>query len=220
MTGAQALNLIMARLGNRTGTTLRANILLEMQLAQDNFTEKLKFMPWFLREDYTNAGFVTVDGVETVAVPASHLRIDDEWGALFYQDTTITSTDQWMPIRKDAYLAFKDKEFEAVDGKPQYFDILGTLIYLRPYPDAAYPLRILHYKKDTALTDDSNTNLWLTYAQNWLIGEAGFVAASLHVKDDAAAQYFLALAQQARDGLLVETEARKHSGQSYSMGEL
>jgi len=218
MTGAQALNLLMARLGNRTQAALRTNILLELQLVQDNFFEKLKFLPWFLQEDYTNAGFVTVASTEYVAVPTGHLRIDDEWGALYYLDTTATTPDQWKEIKKAAYNDFKAKLAASVIGKPVYFDIIGTRIYMRPIPDAAYALRILHYKKDTAIADDANSNLWLTYAQNWIIGEAGFVAASLHVKDSDAAQFFMALAQQARENLLVETEARKHSGQSYMMG--
>lgn len=220
MTGAAALDLLMARLGNRTSVTLRATVLLEMALAQDNFFERLSFVPWFLREDYTDATFLTVVDQEYVNVPTDHLRLDEEWGGLFWKDTTLSTPDQWKRITKDAYPEFKEYYFEGATGDPERFDIIGTRIYLRPIPSAAVLLRLMHLVKDDAPTDAPATNLWLTYAQSWLISETGFQMAAYHLGDSARAEVFAASLAQAKANLLIETEARKHAGQSYTMGDM
>ena len=78
MNGNAALNLIMGRLGNRTQQSLRDNVLLEMQLAQDGCKERIGILPWFLFLDYTAASFVTVPSQEYVDLPTDFLELDDE----------------------------------------------------------------------------------------------------------------------------------------------
>lgn len=219
MNGDAALNLMMARLGGRTNATIRANALIEMQLAQDFFQQKMSFIPWFLQVDYTDAAFVTVAAQEYVALPSDFARLDDEWGALYYKDTERSEVDQWVRVKKGTYDIFKDKYFDGDSQDPSLFDIIGQRIYMRPIPDQARDLRMLYYKKDTSPTDTAATNLWLTHAPNWLIGEAGAVVAGLHIKDMEAAEFFAVLAKQAKDFLYTETIARKVTGQSYGMGE-
>jgi hypothetical protein len=219
MNGDAALDLIMARLGGRSNATLRANALIEMQLAQDFFTQKMPFMPWFLQIDYTDAAFLTVAAQEYVALPSDFLRLDDDWGALYYKNEERAEVDQWQAIRKSTYSLFKDKYFDGESQDPSLFDIVGQRLYMRPIPASARELRMLYYKKDTSPTDTAATNLWLTYAPNWLIGEAGSVIAGLHVKDMEAAEFFAVLAKQAKDFLATETVARRVTGQSYAMGD-
>src|SRR3990172_1028162 len=219
MTGESALNLIMARLGNRTNTTLRANALLEMQLAQREYFTRLGFTPWFLRVDYSDAAFITVADQEYVSVPDGYLMIDPEWGTLFYQDPDDTNADTWTEIEQGQYRDFKADYKEEETGKPQVFDILDNKIYLRYIPDAAYALRFQHYNSDTAIADDSNTNLWLTNAASWIIGETGFIVASLHVKDSEAATFFDNMRNSAKGELYRTHVARESNAADYRMGE-
>ncbi len=219
MNGNAALDLIMARLGNRTQAALRANVLLEMQLAQDNAKERLGVIPWFLFLDYTNAGFVTVASQEYVNLPTDFWELDDEKSALYWKDTTITSPDQWREIKRDPFPTMKKRYEEQVSGDPKLFDIIGSRIYLRPIPSAARDLRLLYYKKDASPTDAASENLWLKDAANWLIGEAGFAAATLHVKDELASVAFDKMRVAAAEGLFRRHNAWLFTSIDYAMGD-
>ena len=219
MNGNIALNLIMARLGNRTQQSLRDNVLLEMQLAQDGSKERLGILPWFLFLDFTNASFVTVVDQEYVNLPTDFLELDDEKSAFYWKDTAITSPDQWREIRRDPFPTMKKRYEELVSGDPKLFDIIGSRIYMRPIPNAVRDLRLLYYKKDASPTDAAVENLWLKEATNWLIGEAGFAAATLHVRDEIAAVGFEAMRKAAADGLFRRHNAWLFTSIDYAMGD-
>ena len=219
MNGNVALNLIMARLGNRTQQALRDNVLLEMQLAQDNAKERIGIIPWFLFLDYTNASFVTVANQEYVELPTDFLELDDEKSAFYWKDTTITTPDQWREIKRDSFPTMKKRYEEEVSGDPKLFDVIGSRIYMRPIPDSALDLRLLYYKKDSSPTDAAMENLWLKDAANWLIGEAGFAMATLHTRDEVAAVGFEAMRKAAADGLFRRHNAWLFTSIDYAMGD-
>jgi hypothetical protein len=218
MNGNAALDLTMARLV-RTQASVRANVLLEMQLAQDNAKERLGILPWFLFTDYTNAGFVTVANQDYVELPADFLELDDEKSAFYWKDTNITSPDQWREIKRDPFPTMKQRYFEQVAGDPKLFDIIGSRIYMRPIPDAVRELRLLYYKKDASPADAATENLWLKDAANWLIGEAGFAMATMHTRDEAAAVGFEAMRKAASEGLFRRHNAWLFTSTDYSMGD-
>jgi len=219
MNGNAALNLIMGRLGNRTQQSLRDNVLLEMQLAQDGCKERIGILPWFLFLDYTDAAFVTVPNQEYVELPTDFLELDDEKSGFYWKDSNITSPDQWREIKRDPFPTMKTRYAEGVSGDPKLYDIIGSKLYLRPIPDTARELRLLYYRKDVSPTDAAVENLWLKDAANWLIGEAGFAAATLHTRDDIAAVGFDAMRKSAGEGLFRRHNAWLFTGIDYSMGD-
>lgn len=218
MTGAQALNLIMARCGNNTNTALRANALIEMA-AMQLALESGPFIPWFLMTDDTTT-YATVANVESVSLPAtSFIRFDDEFGGVWYKNTTITVPDQWVELVRRPYQNLKEKYTDSAAAKPVYYDLMGQKIMLRPFPDAIYNLRIMAYSHDTAPADTSATNLWLTHASDWLVSATATIVAGIHLQNAELAASLAALTKNFRDICVTEHEARMHAGQNYQMGD-
>lgn len=213
MTGQEVVDLLQYRLGNRTDLATVA--LLEMKLAQTNL-EGMPTIPWFLEQSYTTS-FATVANQEYVDLPVSFIREKDE-GGLWYQDTSISTPDQWVEVVKDGYSVMKKYYKDAVVGKPTKYDLVGSRVYLRPIPDAVYNLRIVAYFRDSAIALGS-ANLWLTDAADVIIAASGEVLASRHLQDKTLASGFQSDFVIAYARLKKAHEARMHANRSYSMGD-
>lgn len=217
MTGAQALDILMSRLGSRTDAALRAALLLEINYKMREL-ERMPFLPWFLQDE--DSTVVTTANVEYASVPADFLRFDDDWGGVFYQDTAISGPDQWVELTRTPYPTMKQKHSEDEAGNtPQLFDIIRQRIYLRPIPDGVYTLRFLGYFADTAIADDETTNQWLTEGFDWLLAETGFKVASLQMQHAELAKVFAAELQRAQKRVSDETTARKMDAYMPQMGD-
>lgn len=220
MTGAELLTALRERLGNRSTIDLpTATILAEAELVRTTILERTTFFPWFLQDEDVTVS--TVASTEYVSLPSDFLGFDpeDEWSGIAYQDPADTSADPWVPIAYDDFNIIKAKYKDAVTGKPVAFGLVGTRAYFRPIPDAVYSLRFRHYKTDATFPSDGTTNLWLTYAPDWVMGEVGFILASQYVKDMEAAQAFVAMKQEARKRCYYETVKRQESGKARQMGD-
>jgi predicted nuclease of predicted toxin-antitoxin system len=217
MNGDAAINLLMLRLGNRTDTATRTACLSEMQLAQERM-EGGALLPWFLRID--NTALSTTAGQEYVDISSlNFIREDDDWGGVWWKDTTITAPDQWVRIDKDAYYAMQAFYADSEAATPEKYAYMSERLYLRPFPADVYPLRIQGYARDTAVADTATTNLWLTNAADWLIAETGLVVSAHHLRDDDLAKRFAGMTADARLRVQVADEARRHAGRSYQMGD-
>lgn len=214
MTPDEAVVLLQARLGKRTD--LAAVAMLEMQLAQLE-CEKEPTLPWFLEQEYTTS-FTTTTDVETVSLPSTFI-VESEEGGLYYQDTSITSPDQWKEVKKDGLATIRDYYRDAVTGKPEKYAKVNTTLYFRPIPDAAYALKIYGYFQDTVPSTGGATNLWLTHAPDLLIAKTGERLASRHMQNPELAKMFLSEYSLARSLLVRDTERRLHANRQYSMGD-
>lgn len=215
---------ILNRIGQRGGagspldTVLQTQVQDEFQTQQEELEHsEMGTMPWFLENEYTNAGFIASQGNVLVALPTGFLReMDEVRCALFYQDTA--QDDEWVPIQKADYDELKTEFGEEGDGAPQGYCLLGTNYRLFPTPDAQYALKALIYKADTSLANDGE-NSWLKYAPKVLVGKVGQVAATTLVRDEVASAFFERMYAQGMAGLLRDNVARQEAGRSRSMGE-
>ena len=208
---------IKSRLQRSTDTALDTDIINEMQYVQQYILEGGSFLPWFLINDYTDAGFITVDSIETVAVPTGFLREAEE-GALWIDNAANEPTAPWTELFKDDYDALRNSPLYDGEGKPRRFALVGTNLYMRKTPDDAYLLRLLAYFSDTVLTVNVE-NQWLKYASDWIISETGILMALNYLRDNVMTQAFAAQAKRARDRVLIEHEARMHTNRIYQMGD-
>lgn len=213
MTGQEVVDMLQYRLGNRTDLATVA--LLEMKLAQTKL-EGMPTLPWFLEQSYTTA-FATTANQEYVSLPASFLSEKDE-GSLFYEDTSITTPDQWVELVKDGYSVMKEYYKEEVAGEPVKYDLVGSQLFLRPIPDAIYNLRLIGFFQDSVITLGA-ANQWLTYAPDVILASAGEVLASRHIQDRELAKNFASDFQIAYTRMKIDTERRLHANRTYSMGD-
>lgn len=224
MTRDEAVTLILNRSGQRGGTGspvdtgLQTQVITEMKFQQEELEKgELGLMPWFLRQEYTDAAFKTAAGMAMVTVPPGFLR---EWEearvALFYQDTTLD--DDWVPIPKVDYDEGKNEFGGDVPGKPQAYTLMGLVYRFWPVPDAVYSLKALIYVGDTVLSTNVE-NSWLKYAGKLLIGKTGQMVAGPLLRDDAAKKFFDDMAAQGAAALVRDNAARDEAGRARSQGE-
>jgi len=216
--GQDAVALLAGRLGQRTGLT--AIILTELNAAQELKLEKAPFFPWFLFQDVQT--LQTVPNQEYVELPADFLGFDEEVGGLYYNDA-VSSPDPWIPVVKDFYANFKERfretSVDSDESAPQCFDIIGSRLYLRPIPVAAVPLRLLYAQKQAIILNDATTNLWLTHAHDWLLGEAGMMLAAFQTQNPELGTLFATMATAGKNRCSTETTARREAGRMAAMGE-
>lgn len=94
-------------------------------------------------------------------------------------------------------------------GRPRFFGTLGGVVVFNCIPDQAYPLLMEYYATYLALSD-SNTFNWLTTNVPHLLLYGSLQAASEFTQDDAAAQKWAALFQQAIDEAQAADEGEKY----------
>lgn len=218
-TGANFITVLQERLGKRTDLT-SAIILIEAEIVRETILEAADFYPWFLQSE--DATLVTVASQEFLSKPTNFLGIDQEndWCSLAYNDTTDTTADPWIPIEVYDWNLVKAKYKDAVIGPPEFAAYVNDLIYVRPIPDAVYTLRQRYYASDpTIFPSDGTTNLWLTHATDWVIGEVGYVLASQYIRDAEVIKTFDALRASGKARVYKKHIALQEAAKSRSMGD-
>jgi hypothetical protein len=179
MQGIQILNLLMARLGNRTEPELRALCLLEMQLAQETIMEGGPVLPWFIVTE--EATVLTTPQERRVEVPEDFIREVDQEKPLMYRPAS------------EADKVLDKKSFEEAmtwygsnsEGPPEVYAMRGDYFMIFPKPDAAYTLVLPgYYARQTAPADSTAENKWQKWASDLCIATAGKQIAEKHIKDD------------------------------------
>lgn len=94
-------------------------------------------------------------------------------------------------------------------GRPRFFSIVGANIQFNCVPDSAYDISMTYFATFTALSD-SNTSNWLTTNVPHLLLYGSLQAASEFTQDDAAAQKWASLFQQAIDEAQAADEGEKY----------
>lgn len=218
LTGLKALDLLMNRLGKRTDLELRGACLAEMNLIQTMELERADFLPWFLRSE--DQGLALGQEQELVALSSDFLGFDDDWGEVYYRDVERDALDQWTRVLKWTEDPEKIVYFDSEPGPPKAYALVGQHLRIRPFADKDYTIRALFYKRGLVVVDnDEPSSPWLTFAGDWLIAETGFVMASQYLQNDKLAKSFSAQLIKAKDRVYRQNESRRHTGQSYTMGE-
>lgn len=200
------------------GHSLTDKIILRLQEAQRDLS-KGKTLPKFLLVE--DQSFTLLTGNHSVALPANFARLDDDNLPHF------TNIDTFLPT----YLDFEPSYSKAVQrvvtlqrpGEPQQTTLAPKLFTLRASTidfittaDRDYDISWNYYVSDDVLTTNIE-NLWLEFAPEWLIGEAGYRIA-LDLRDDTAKALFDDMRQRARASVFGEDLIQAESGGPYVMG--
>lgn len=210
-----AVNLLMARLGQRTDASLKDQIIAEMSFAQEQILEANATQFWFQYAE--DVSLVTVASTETVALPTDFL-IEYEDGGLYVVDTTgkehLIDREDWDTIRTHVSLSG--------EGQPTHYDLLGDNIHLRKIPDNVYSLKLQYFAKQAdisgVLGDGNNIeNGWLKHAADLLMAETGTIIAGQYIQSESMIQLFGAQKQVALDRLIKKDTAWKESNKLRKM---
>jgi hypothetical protein len=211
VTGSQLLDMVMQRLGNRSDTSLRAALALEMAAAQKDVLEGMDFVPWFLLSSLTSAA--TVASLRSVALPSDFLMEVEDSG-LFYTD----SSGNMNELAKDEYNYLVKYYAETDSGPPEAYALVGSNYEIFPMPDDAYTLQYYYFLHDAAPTDTATENRWLAQAPLLLLAETGRVGASLYIQNADLAVSFTEEYKRQKDLLWKRNEARAVSNRDIRMG--
>lgn len=180
-----AVDLLMGRLGRRTTSSLKDEIINEMVFMQENLLEGGKFLPWFLiTSDDT---LTSTSGDETITLPTDFIREWEDGGLL---RETGDSDEPYKAITRDDYDIIKIKY--PGSGTPKYYDRTETELLLRPTPDDTYTFKLWYYAKDASLagtyggTGSTTENGWLEHASDVLIAMTGVVVMRQYLNGDAS----------------------------------
>lgn len=215
MNRGSVISLIARRLASRTD--LNADILLEMDLAQSTALERNgRVHPWFLETEVATA--TTVVGEERLTVPTDFAMEKETGGLFLYQ---ATGTDHpWTKLVKDDYEAIVLKHQDG-QGTPENYSLGGKYFRLRPIPDSIFTIKQIYFATDTppsTLSDDNQTNLWMTYAPDLLIAVVAKTMASKYLQDQELAASFDPDLANAWGRVNIETETQEHTNRDYKMG--
>lgn len=96
-------------------------------------------------------------------------------------------------------------------GTPRAFTFEGEYVYFSPEPDATYTATIVHYKRLTAFSGDSDTNWFLTNARGlYLYGT--LLEAAMFLEDDALTLKYSMLFDDQADRLKEADNLDRFSG--------
>ena len=211
-----AVDLIMSRLGKRSDSALRVDVISEMTFVQDVLLEGGIFLPWFLLSE--SATTTTTADDERVQLPSAFLG---EWeeGALY----RVPDTGNDIQLIKDDYEALKGRYTGT--GAPTHYDLAGDYFYLKPTQDAAYTIKMRYYQRATSLAgtygDATNIeNLWLKWASDVFIGEVGVIIAGQVLQMPKAVLQFTKQAQSGWARLRIKDTSVRETNKERSMGDI
>jgi len=135
----------------------------------------------------------------TVAVPSGFL----EWKYLYVDGSTAQKL-----TRKDAEWIYTNYPTRSASGKPVYFAREAETLIFGPYPDSAYTIKGVYYKRLAALSDSNTTNWFITDAPD-LLRYAALAEAAFWTKDERDMNTFEAKYQMIKSRL--ESTERKEA---------
>lgn len=186
MTNAEILSLMMARLGNRQATLMRAACLTELNIAIREL-ERESEKPWFLE---SVAEGTTVANQEYIEQPTDFL-IETEEGTFELQN----DTDGWVELSKLDRDAVRSVTANVDPAFPEVYYLWGKRIYFGPVPDLAYDYRFDYYKRTTPIVDNNAecTNDWLNEFLDLTVNKALIVVARDRIQSDRMTANFTAI---------------------------
>ena len=130
----------------------------------------------------------------------------------FHLDVDERPIDLVTPV----YMQTKRQGNADTTGRPQVYSVIAGQIEVWPTPDATYTGELYYYARTTPL-DDSNTSNWILdhFPDAYLYG--ALVHSAPYLVDDARAQVWASLYQNAIDGINGNNERAKFGGSGLRM---
>lgn len=206
-TNAELLNQAMSRLGGRSSTRLRADVLAEINTAIDTL-ERGTFHPWFLEQTAS----LSIVADDTFVDLPSDFAIEADESRPYY---VLNGTTYYLTKRFHGTLQGE------VPTSLKYYAIHGTEFHFRMPADIAYTVYLAYYARETGNLVDNATavsNLWLINAKDWVLAVALKVVAATITQNDGLAVKMAALETKAKNELYVHHEARININQDFEVG--
>lgn len=240
MTRDEAVAQVQIGIGFRSDLTAKVQFML---LQAQIWAEKLPNLPWFLETEYetSTTAPTTTDGggntiyEERVQLPSNFLREKENERLQILRPGSDAQGYQDLVKRDHAYLqkyyqrevpydltddttglSYRSYAIASLHGVPRMYCISKDYWRLFPRPDAAYPLRIIFYKKDAALSSDIE-NLWLLHYPYLLIGRV-LVMLGTPIGNDRAVNIGNTYIGEATELITQEGEQRNTDNSRLAMG--
>ena len=142
-----------------------------------------------------------------IAVPTGYVELKHAY---------IDGSPSGKLTRKNADFIYFNYPTRSADGKPKYIAREADNFIFGPYPDSAYTVKGIYYKRLDALSDSNTTNWFITNAPDILLFAALYEAAD-HISNDAAMMKWDQRYKQVKDRIQSENDAEEFSGSPLSM---
>ncbi len=208
---SEAIDQIQLFMGNRTDLTIKAQTALTR--AQDQL-ERGPTYPWFLVSEDATIRMQLSD--HRIPVPADFIAEYEEGCLHYVPDDTETAP---VHLVKYEYDYLRDLYAHNADGIPQTYAKVGNYFIIYPLPDDLYQVTMKYYRKDTKPSDLSlnETNKWLTYAPDAIIGKAGQYLC-VGYRDYGALDEFKLMERDGRNIMNAQNVEQELSNQELLMG--
>lgn len=208
---SEAISKIQRVLGNRTDQL--NSIIEELSTAQDQLERGPTFPQFLLTED----AYIRTD-IDEFRIPLPDDFIAEyEEGCLWYWPDD-TDTDG-VCLEKYSKEYLDDLYGRVATGTPLAYARVGGYFSIFPKPDGIYEIRMKYYAKDTAISamQQTETNKWLTYAPDTIIGKAGAVIATA-LRDNFALAKFTEMESEGRRVLQIKNTYDEMANSDLIMG--
>jgi hypothetical protein len=122
---------------------------------------------------------------------------------------------QWLQ-RKSADWIYANYPTRSADSQPKFFAREADNLIFGPYPDSAYTVKGIYYKKLTALSDSNTTNWFIENAPDLLLW-AALAEAEPFLKNDARTELWELKYQHAKKRLQSRDDQEEFSGSVLAM---
>lgn len=173
----------------------------EVGLAIQDAIERLTYESfWWL--DHISTGLTTVANQVSNALPTDFVSLED---------VTMTVSGESYPLYSVTYDYYRWLQTDENDlvGQPFRYSLFQSKIWWYPTPDQAYTYTLYYRRRLTELSDDTDTNDWLTYGWQMLRWEvlAELGTSPLDLPEQIVGRW-RALAERERGRLLSKSMGR------------
>lgn len=160
-----------------------------------------------LRVRCMEASFSSAISGGVIAVPTGYIEMKHAY---------IDGTPVGKLTRKNADFIYQNYPTRSADGKPKFIAREADNFIFGPYPDSAYTVNGIYYKRLTALSDSNTTNWFTANAPDILMFAALYEAAD-HIANDDAMVKWERRYTQVKDRIQSENDAEEFSGSPLSV---
>lgn len=211
MTNRELIDLLMARLGERTAPALRVQAVLTLNEAIRTL-EQETVLPAFMQDYFTGATGV---GEDFIRLPSDFVREVEDAPPKIYD----RNGQAWYKLIKTT-IGKLEIETGSEVGIPMGYALVGYNMVLGPVPlaDAIHDYRILYNKRTVEILDEpvAVTNPWILEFQEYTTFYALDLLAKHHVQSVELMKRISPTLTRARERFWRAVEAREHVNMNYN----
>lgn len=147
-------------------------------------------------------------------ISSGTISVPERYVALKY--AYVNATPVRKLERKDAEWIYQTYPTRSADGTPKYIAREADSFIFGPYPDSAYTVKGIYYRRLPALSDSNTTN-WFTENAPELLLFAALAEAKAFIEDNERVSLWNQKYMDVRDRLMRQEEEEEFSGSPLAM---